>query len=373
VASGTFAAPVLSGRPRTNDVRGGTPRVAVFTTSYPRHDGDYAGLFVADLVRHVRERGVAVDVVAPGSFRDVGRTTGNGAGLVAGLRRRPWVAPAAFGAMAHALRRAARDADLVHANWLAGALVARLAGKPFVVTLHGSGSAGRFDDLSLAERSPGLVRWALEPARAVVCVSEPLAEAMCAIGVQNVQVIPSGVDVPPRVVPSEEPPFALFVGRLADEKGVDVLAQAARGLPLRVVGDGPRRDLFPDALGFLPSPEVHAWYDRAAVVVLPSRREGLGNVLLEAMAHGRAVVGSAVGGIPSLIDHGRTGLLVPCGDAVALRDALVRLLGDPILRRRLGGAARMQVAERASWSVVTDRVIAVYRDALGARVAPLAA
>lgn len=344
----------------------------MFTTSFPRHEGDYAGLFVSDLVDHVRERGVTVEVVAPGTFRDFGLASSEGAGLVAGLRRRPWVAPGAFASMAHALRRAARRADLVHANWLAGAVVARLAGKPFVVTLHGSGSAGRFDDLSLAESSPGLVRWALEPARAVICVSETLAGAMRAIGVRNVHVIPSGVAVPDRVLPSWEPPFVLYVGRLADEKGVDVLAQAAFDLPLVVVGDGPRRDLFPEALGFLPPTDVHRWYDRAAVVVLPSRREGLGNVLMEAMAHGRAVIGSDVGGIPSLIEPGRTGLLVPPGNAAALRGAIRLLLDDPGLRDRLGRAGRRLVTERASWDTVTERTLAVYGEALGSPVGTVA-
>lgn len=353
-------------RARTGGLRARGLRVAVFTTSFPRHDGDYAGLFVSDLVDHVRERGVEVDVVAPGAFHDFGLTSGDGAGLVAGLRRRPWVAPAAFASMAYALRRAARGADLVHANWLAGAIVARLAGKPFVVTLHGSGSAGRFDDLSLAERSPGLVRWALGPARAVICVSETLADAMSAIGLRNVHVIPSGVAVPDRVVASREPPFVLYVGRLAEEKGVDVLARAAFDLPLVVVGDGPRRELFPAALGFLPPTEVHRWYDRAAVVVLPSRREGLGNVLLEAMAHGRAVVGSDVGGIPSVVEHGRTGLLVPPDDPSALRGALELLLGDAELRERLGREGRAMVSARASWEVVTERTLAVYREALSA-------
>jgi glycosyltransferase involved in cell wall biosynthesis len=340
-------------------------RITVFTTSYPRFEGDFAGLFVADLVSRVRQRGVHVDVVSPGVFRDFGLAGGDGGGLVAGVRRRPWLAPPAFVVMAAALRRVARDADLVHANWLAGAVVARLAGKPFVVTLHGSGSAGRFDDLSLAERAPGVVRWALAPARAVICVSAPLADAMREIGVRNVHVVPSGIDLPTSVVAPDEPPFALYVGRLADEKGVDVLAEAARDLPLVVVGDGPRRDLFPGALGFLPPSDVHGWYDRAAVVVLPSRREGLGNVLLEAMAHGRPVVGSAVGGIPSLIDNGRTGLLVPPGDPVALHSALERLLGDARLRDRLGAAGRAVIAARASWDVVTDRTLAVYADALG--------
>ncbi len=347
-----------------------TLRIVTFTTSYPRHDGDFAGLFVRDLVERVRERDTHVTVVGPGSYHDLGLTAATGRGLVGNLRRRPWVAPLAVAGMAHALRRAARDADLVHANWLAGAAVARLAGRPYVVTLHGSGSAGRFDDLSLAGRAPALVRWALGPARAVICVSEPLADAVRDLGVWNVHVIPSGVEIPPAVVAPEEPPFALYVGRLSDEKGVDVLREAARDLSLVVVGDGPRRDVFPDALGFLPPADVRRWYERAAVVVLPSLREGLGNVLLEAMAHGRPVVASDVGGIPTIVEHLETGMLVPPGDASALRDALTLLLGDAALRERLGRAGRGLVAARADWETVVERTLAVYRDAVAPRTAP---
>ena len=121
-------------------------KVAVFTTSYPRHEGDLAGRFVFDLVRRLRDRGVEIDVVAPGDYRDFGLTGSGGAGLVASVRGRPWLAPPLFASMVRSLRRAARSTDLVHANWLAGAAVARFAGKPFVVTLHGSGTAGRFSD-----------------------------------------------------------------------------------------------------------------------------------------------------------------------------------------------------------------------------------
>ncbi len=361
------SASIATPRPTLQSVRTRGLRVVVFTTSYPRHDGDFAGVFVRDLVEHVRAGGARVDVVGPGTFRDFGLTAPTGRGLVGNARRRPWAAPLAAAGMAHALRRAADGADLVHANWLAGAVIARLAGHPYVVTLHGSGSAGRFDDLSLAARAPALVRWALEPARAVICVSDTLADAIRAIGVVNVQVIPSGVDIPPAVVAPDEPPFALFVGRLSDEKGVDVLADATRDLPLVVVGDGPRRDLFPGALGFLPPSAVHGWYDRASVIVLPSRREGLGNVLLEAMAHGRPVIGTDVGGIPSVVEHGRNGLLIPSDDPDALRGALTQLLADPDLRSRLGSAGRELVRARASWESVTARTLAVYREAVEQR------
>jgi glycosyltransferase involved in cell wall biosynthesis len=87
-------------------------------------------------------------------------------------------------------------------------------------------------------------------------------------------------------------------------------------------------------------------------------------VLLEALAHGRAVVATPVGGIPSLVEDGVTGLLVPPGDAQALRAAIERLLADRELRRKLGETGRARVTELCSWPRVLDETIAAYEAAL---------
>jgi glycosyltransferase involved in cell wall biosynthesis len=338
-------------------------RVAVVTTSYPRDEGDLAGRFVFDTVEHLRERDVEIDVVAPGRFRDFGLTGSASGGVVNALRRRPWLALALLVSMIRACRAAARNADLVHANWLAGATIALFSGKPFVVTLHGSGSAGRFSDLALARRAPLLVRLLLCRARAVICCSEPLAEAMRACGLRNVHAIPYGVEVPSQVGAEDETHPVLYAGRLSPEKNIGVIAVATHGLPRIVAGDGPLRDLLPDTLGFVPQDRLGELYDRAGVVVLASRMEGLPNVVLEAMAHGKVVIATPVGGIPSLIEDGVTGFLVPVGDAVALRETIKRVLADPELRRRIGDAARARVAATCSWERVTEQTLRLYADA----------
>ncbi|MGH3051015.1 MAG: glycosyltransferase family 4 protein, partial [Gaiellaceae bacterium] len=111
-------------------------KVVVLTTSWPRTESEFAGRFVADAVERLRERGVEVDVLAPGhGYRDFGLAYGGG--MAANLRRRPWAAPLMLLSMLVAVRRAARSADLVHAHWLLTAAATRFAGKPFVVTLHG--------------------------------------------------------------------------------------------------------------------------------------------------------------------------------------------------------------------------------------------
>lgn len=341
-------------------------RVAVFTTSYPRDADDFSGRFVRGTVEQLRARGVEVEVVGPGSYRDFGLTQNNGAGFVGNLKRRPWLAPFVLVSMIRALRLAARRADLVHANWLAGAFVARFAGRPFVVTLHGSPTAGRFDDLGLAERAPWLVRLLLRRARTVICCSERLATAMRDCGLANVQVIPYGVDMPDERGDELEPASVLYVGRLSHEKNIDVIAEATAGLPRIVAGDGPLHELLPDTLGFVGPAEVSELYRRAAVVVVASQAEGLPNVVLEAMAHAKAVVATPVGGIPTVIADGETGLLVPVRDATALRAAIERLLGDRALRERLGRAARARVEGYCSWPRVTDATLGVYAAAVPA-------
>jgi glycosyltransferase involved in cell wall biosynthesis len=328
------------------------------TTSYPRDEGDFAGRFVADLVGDLRERGVDASVLAPGDFRDFGLAYG--AGVVANVKRRPWLVPGLLASMVAAVRRAARDADLVHAHWLAGGAVAALARVPFVVTLHGSGTAGRFADLELARKHPRLVGAVLRRARAVLCVSEALADAARSCGAHDVRVIRNGVAIPDRVGREAEPAEILFAGRLSPEKGIEELVAATQGMNLVVAGDGPLRASVESALGFVPHAELERLYRRAAVVVLPSHREGLPLCVLEAMAHGRPVVASAVGGIPELLEDGVTGLLVPPGDVAALRAALQRLLADPALRRRMGRAGRRRVAELCSRDRVADATLSAY-------------
>jgi len=197
----------------------------------------------------------------------------------------------------------------------------------------------------------------------VLAASTALADAARALGAREVAVIPSGVAIPDRVGPPEEPPHVLYVGRLSAEKGILDLVEAARGLPLRVVGDGPLRSHVPDAAGFVAPGALGPWYERAAVVAVPSRREGYGVVAREAMAWGRPVVASAVGGLLDAVDDGVTGVLVPPGDVRALRSALERLLGDAELRARLGAAGREKVQRELSFDAAADALVRVYEDA----------
>jgi D-inositol-3-phosphate glycosyltransferase len=335
-------------------------RVGVLTTSYPRFAGDAAGRFVADAVERVRARGVDVEVVGPEQFRTYGLAYGHG--VLGNLRRRPWLAllvPALLASFVKAARRV--DADVLHAHWIPAGWVAAQAKRPYVVQVWGT-------DVELARHAPRLARSVLRRARLVIAASTALADAARLLGAREVRVIPSGVDLPVDVGEEAEPPEVLYAGRLSAEKGVLELVAAAKGMELVVAGDGPLRDRVPGARGFVPHDQLQQLYARAAIVACPSRREGFGVACLEAMAHGRPVVASGVGGLRDLVVDRETGLVVPPRDPAALRAALEELLGDRQLRRRLGGAARERARERFSWETVTDSTLAAYAEAAGRMV-----
>jgi glycosyltransferase involved in cell wall biosynthesis len=162
-----------------------------------------------------------------------------------------------------------------------------------------------------------------------------------------------------------ERPAALFVGVLERYKNVDGLAEAwRRAAPqvsrarLRLVGSGTMRPLVEELVAELPEQtswterltqsEVSSALDESTLLVLPSRSEGMGRVIVEAFCRGRSLVASRVGGIPDLVEDGVNGLLVEPGDTEALAAALVRLLTDRALAERLGAGAQASAGE---WTI----------------------
>jgi glycosyltransferase involved in cell wall biosynthesis len=328
-------------------------KVVVLTTSYPRDADDVAGRFIADSVDGVRLQGVSVEVVSPATFADFGIAYGGG--IAQNQRSAPWklaLVPAFMAAYARAARKAARDADLVHAHWIPSAIAARATGKPYVLQVWGT-------DVELAHRMPRLVAPLVRGARTVIAASAYLAGEARSLGARDVRVVPFGVEIPETVGVPDEPPHVLFAGRLSKEKGILEFVAATEGLPRVIVGDGPLRGQVPDAVGFVPPASMSEYFERASVVCVPSRREGYGLVAREAMAHGRAVVATRVGG---LADLAAVEAVEP-GDGTALREAIQGLLADPARRARLGEAARVE-ARGFSHAAAATALIAIYRDAL---------
>jgi glycosyltransferase involved in cell wall biosynthesis len=330
-------------------------RVCVVTTSYPRFPADVAGVFVAEQVEALRAAGVAVEVVSPADVRHYGIAYGDG--IMQNLRAKPWLVaalPLFLVGLARATRRAAGGADVVHAHWLPSALPALAAGTPLVLQVWGT-------DIELARRTPWLVRPLIRRARAVTAGSAFLAHAAAELGAREVRVIGNGVEIPAEVAQPDEPAHVLYAGRLSEEKGILEFLAATEGLPRVIVGDGPLRAQVPEATGFVPHERLGEYYARAAIVCVPSRREGYGIVAREALAYGRPVVTTGVGGLADAVSDGENGLVVGPGAPQALRAGIERLLADEPLRRRLGEAARRRAEQELAPAATAAALIALYR------------
>ena len=229
--------------------------------------------------------------------------------------------------------------------WIPGGLVAVVVGfvtgRPSVVYLHGSDAA-----VTTNKFLRTIARRVMRAAAVRLAVSDDLASWGEELTGQKFQVLPMPLRLDrlsdPSPVPEEG--FVLGVGRLVPEKGFDVLVEAVGAIepgnrpPVTIIGVGPEREnllFLAQQLGVdlhLPgavSPrDIGDWYSRCRVVAVPSLREGFGLVAAEAAAAGRTVVGTRVGGLPLIIDHGVSGLLVEPGDRDALAEAL--LAADPL-------------------------------------------
>ena len=336
------------------------------------------GLFEREAVRYVsthREGGALDKLCHAGA--------GLGATLAACLLWRP--------AIVHA--HASSGASFVRKSLVL--LLARASGCKTIFHLHG----GAFREYAL-ERSGALMRrWirhTLERSSLVIALSDSWAAFLAGFAPKaRVAVVPNAVPLPPASIPpslanpadsdAAIPGRILFLGRLEAAKGtaelLDAVVQLAPRFPqLRLVMggsgdlDGFRRQAAQrgiaghiDLPGWLDAAARDAELARASVFCLPSHAEGLPMALLEAMAAGKAVVASSVGGLPELIRDGENGLLVPPRDAAALAQALARLLDDAGLRSRLGAAARGTVETQYSTQAVCGRLAAIYNDLAGTR------
>jgi L-malate glycosyltransferase len=279
--------------------------------------------------------------------------------------------------------------EVVHAHDPHGVAVAAaaigfggLAVKPTLV-------ASRRVDFAL--KMNALSQWKYRQVAAFLCASEAIRRILIAQGIprERALTIHEGIDLahvdaaPPVSVreafwlPTNAPVVGC-VGALVDHKGHRYLVHAAadivRAVPearIVILGEGDLRDELSrmiHELGLerhvlLPGfrPDVLSLLKAVDVFVMPSITEGLGTSILDAMACRKAVVASAVGGIPEVVEDGRTGLLVPPRDASALGTAIVRLLRDPSLAGRLAEGGRARVEQRFTADRMVQDTLDVYR------------
>jgi glycosyltransferase involved in cell wall biosynthesis len=316
----------------------------------------------------------------PGARAFVEAMRANGVPVTA-LRMRFDVDPLVFARLVR--RRDIVHTHLVHADVL-GLPAAALARVPVrVSTKHGFNEFRANRVVAAADRA------AARLAHRQIAISEGLARYLSetqGYAEDAFTVVHYGIDAGPEPPPPPPPaPRLVAVGRLISIKGFDVLLQAfarARAdvpdLTLEVAGAGPLeaelRVAAPDGVTLLgrvaPIAEV---YERNAIAVVPSRGEGFGMVALEAAERGRAAIVSDVGGLPEIVEHERTGLVVPPEDAGALAAAIVALARDPERIAAFGVEARRRALAQFTSSAATEGVARVYREELAKRSTAAAA
>ncbi len=383
-------------------------KVLIVTTAFPRWRDDSRAPFILEAARAIQQKGVSIKVIAMHSPEAEVRESWDGIKIYRPrylperfeiLRREEGGLPVTWnkGRFSRfaivpfvvvnclAVVKQAHEVDIIHANWTLSAgcvwLTKWLHRKPWVVTVHGS-------DIFLAGKKP-IIRWltriVLRGADKVIAVSKALAIEVARLGVpqNSIEVIPDGVDVK-RFHPQtgERDPIILFVGSFTWVKGGDILLHAFHEVAQRfseyrlvMVGDGPLRNEW-EALakslniaekvtftGPLGRNEVADWMRRAKLFVLPSRSEGLGVVLLEALASGTPCIGSAVGGIPDIINN-EVGCLVGPDDPKILAESIIDQLINPIKLAELSKAAYEKAQREYDWNQVSWQLIDQYHSIL---------
>lgn len=403
-------------------------RVVHAVTAFPRSPSDPITPWLVELVRRQREAGLDASVLAPAwrggpaaeafpgipvrRFRYAPaplETLTHDETVPDRVRRRPWTLGLVPGYLLAGIRAAhelgMREPDIVHVHWpmphaLFGAAARRGSGGRTAVVSSFYSVELNWVRRRLRPLTPFL-RWTIESADAVTAISRSTARAVREIAPVPVTVVPYGAaledggEEPARPALSGGGPLRLlFVGRLVERKGVEVLVRALaeirsrRPAELTVIGAGEGEDSIRRVVlacglgssvrleGAVPREALVRAYGEHDIFVLPAvvdekgDTEGLGVVLLEALRFERPVVASDLGGIPDIVEPGRTGVLVPPGDPSALAAAIEALADRPEEARGMARAGREMARERFGWDRVLRETVRVYREAMERRRGP---
>lgn len=369
-------------------------RVALVASSFAPHVGGVE-THVREVARELRSAGAEVEIWTVDRGEHLGEVTSDGVLVrylptplprrsVEGLADLARLAPAAARAWWRAYRAFRPEVLNIQCfgpNGLYAYGLHRVTRTPLVVSSHGETfmDPEAFES-ALARR--GLAR-AILAGSVTACSSVVGTDLRGRFGAGEVALVPNGVSAPVHAVPHDRAGPVVGVGRVEHVKGFDLLirAYAALAAPrpgLVVAGDGPQLEVLRGLaaeLGILDdvtfpgwrSPEqVHELFERASVVVVPSRREAFGIVVLEAWRAGAPLVTSSQTGPATFVRSGEDGLLVDPNDVPELTAAIARLLTDPSYAARLGAAGRRRVAE-FTWSRAAQDYLAVYDAALADR------
>jgi glycosyltransferase involved in cell wall biosynthesis len=387
-------------------------KIAVIGSTYARRHDDPAVPWQRQSVNRLAARGHDVTVIAP-SFKGLKSHSIDGVSV-----RRFRYAPASIEALTHdegapnklknplfkllaipyiisgtiytTWLAARKRFDVIHVHWpfphgVMAFPAATLFGTSIVMTCHGA-------ELALGRKSKWirntLGRW-LRRADALACNSSHTRAEIQKISGRTATILPYGSTVPVRDTaparrPADAPATLLFSGRLIQRKGVHYLLRALplvlekRPVKLFITGEGDRRaewesltaelrlQAHVEFLGFVSNERLGELYQTCDLYVHPAiyddngDTEGLGVVLIEALANARPVVASGVGGIVDVIQNEQTGLLVPEKDPGALAAAILRVLNNPALAKQLGQAGRAYAQRYFDWERVINETENLY-------------
>lgn len=369
-------------------------RIVLTTDYYPPHFGGGVEAVVSQLASHLAAADHEVLVItigeraAAGSEQIEGVTVRRFPGIrmsrVTGLELT--ISIAAQRSIKRTIAQFGPDVVNAHHLYFATTLPTLTAandlGVPAVLTLHVAGmesfggwrgAVARFYERRMGGRI-------VDQADALIAVSEAVAVTVHPHTRSSVSVIPNGVDLrrfKPPASRQRSNARIIYVGRLIANKGPDIALSAFREVhremsdaTLLMVGDGPMRKRLENyarsnhithSVEFLGLREdVADLMRQSEVFVRPSFVEGMPLTVLEAMACGLPVVASNVGGVSEIVQNGETGLVVPPGSVASVASALLRLLGDETLSRKMGEAGRTRVMKRHSWEAATAATYEVF-------------
>ena len=294
------------------------------------------------------------------------------------------------------------DPDVIHAVnpiWTAalGVFAAKRDAYPLVCSYH-TNVPDYVDALGIGwtrKMATGAIRWLHNQAQVNLCTSDPMITKASAMGIERLTLWPKAVDTE-GYHPSKasmkarsqltdnhpDAPLVTYIGRISKEKDLErlnnvmvLVRNQVPGARLGIVGGGPHLQKLQESFdpsfttftGYLSGEELASAFASGDVFVFPSATETLGLVALESFASAVPVVGTNAGGIPFVIDEGKTGHLIPAdGSDEDWARAVIDLLQDPVRREKMGAAAR-QEAEKYSWRGSTEALVHAYEKALAPR------
>lgn len=389
-------------------------KIGVITSAYPEFEDDPHGIFVHRLMKEISKQGHEVHVLAPYTgdktkyvlegvnverfhyfypkrFQNLCGKSGMIDNVKEGFLVKFQVLTFLFFNIIHSLKKF-KDMNIIHVQWpipngLGSLFLKKLYGVPYINTIHG-------EEVYLSKRYHTLfaLKWFVNNSTKTVTNSSATRNSCLKAGLEKekLEIIPFGVDTeffrPLKIQKNESVFQILAVGYLIERKGFEYLIKAIKevlkkyeNVQLTIVGSGPLEKKLKSLIIELKlennakimknvsDNELLHLYNSSDIFVLPSivdsqgNTEGLGVVLLEALACKLPIIGSDTGGIPDIIQDGETGLLVPEKDVSGLSNAILSLVEDKGLREKVAINGYNRIKEKFSWEKIAQKYIGIYK------------